>query len=132
MDMKVLKKTVEKIVLRETMTLEQLYEFMMQNATKLPGGFKLKKGLFDKAIFFDVFMQQQPKITVRGKTITVRRMGNKSFSGIGNMPTLDFKAIKQTAQAVKDGGLNKSISGGAEYFANVCDAMRELLKTRLG
>ncbi len=31
MDMKVLKKTVEKIVLRETMTLEQLYEFMMQN-----------------------------------------------------------------------------------------------------
>jgi len=42
------------------------------------------------------------------------------------------KAIKQTAQAVKSGGYSKAISGGAEYFGSVCDAMRDLLEARVG
>jgi hypothetical protein len=131
MNINVMKKTVEKIVLREPITLEYLYELMIQTPAKLPGSFKLKKGLMSKSIYFDVFVQEQPRITVKGNTVTVRRMRKKSNVGIGNMPSMDFKAMKQTAQAVKDGGFTKSISGGAEYFVSVCDAMRELLKSRL-
>jgi len=132
MDMKTMQKTVEKIVLQEPITLEELHELMKQNSENMPGKFKFKKGLFGKSILFDVFMQTQPRITVKENTVTVRRMGNSTSVGVGNMPAMDFKAMKQTAQAVKGGGLGKAVSGGAEYFVSVCDAMVELLQTRVG
>ena len=78
MDMNVLTKTVEKITLNEAMTLEQLYELMTQNIDKMPKGFKLKKGLMGKSILFDVFMQTQPKITVKDNLVTIRRMGKET------------------------------------------------------
>ena len=130
MDMNVLMKTVEKITLTEPITLEQLYELMMKNNDKIPEKFKLKKGLMGKSILFDVFMQTQPCLTVKDNTVTVRRMGNKTEVGIGDMPSLDFKAIKQGLGAVKEGGLSKSISGGAEYFVRICDIMNEILKDK--
>lgn len=132
MDMKALQKTVDKIVLSEAMTLEQLHELMVQNSEKMPGKFKLKKGLFGKAILFDVFMQTQPRITIKDNTVTIRRMGNSTTVGIGNMPKMDFKDMKQRIGAVKEGGLGKAVSGGAEYFGKACDAMQELLKPRVG
>lgn len=128
MDMKVLQKTVEKIVLKEPISLEKLYELMIENQEKMPGKFKLKKGIIGKSILFDVFMKTQPKITLKENTIIIRRVGNTTSVGVGNMPAMDFKAIKQSVQAVKEGGLSKSVSGGAEYFGNVCNATREILK----
>lgn len=129
MKMDVLSKNVEKIKLKNPMTLDQLYELMMQNIEKMPGKFKLKKGIMGKAILFDVIMQTQPRITVKDNIVTVRRMGNSTSVGVGNMPSVDFKDMKQRAQAVKEGGFSKAISGGAEYFGSVCDAMVELLQT---
>ncbi|HZK28493.1 MAG TPA: hypothetical protein VFD00_13235 [Thermoclostridium sp.] len=129
MKMDVLSKSVEKINLKESMTLEQLYDLMKQNSEKMPGKFKLKKGLFGKSILFDVVMQTQPRITVKNNLVTVRRMNNSTSVGVGNMPTMDFKDMKQRAKAVKEGGFGKAISGGAEYFGSACDAMVELLKT---
>lgn len=128
MDMKVLQKSVEKIELNQAITIEELYDVMIENSDKLPGKFKLKKGLMGKAILFDVFMQTQPRITVKDNTITIRRIENKTSVGIGNLPSMDFKDIKQRTKAVKEGGFSKAISGGAEYFTSVCDSMIELLE----
>ncbi len=131
MDMDVMKKTVEKIELVKPLTLEELYQMMMENSNKFPGKFKLKKGLSGKAIDFDVFMKTEPKITLKDNVVTIRRIGNSTSVGIGNMPAMDFKAIKQTIGSVKEGGMGKAVSGGAEYFSQVCDAMQELLQNYL-
>ena len=128
MKMDVLSKTVEKITLKNPMTLEELYDLMKENSEKLPEKFKLKKGVLGKSIHFEVVMQTDPKITIKDNIVTIRRMGNSTEIGIGNMPSLDFKDLKQRTQAIKEGGLGKAISGGADYFASVCDAMVELLK----
>lgn len=131
MDINVLKKTTEKITLKDPMTIEELYELMMQNSDKMPGKFKFKKGLLGKSIMFDVFMQNQPRITVKDDLVTIRRMGNKTSVGIGDLPSMDFKAIKEGFEAVKDGGISKVVSGGAEYFVSVCDAMLALLSNNI-
>lgn len=127
MSMEVLTKSVEKITLTEAMTLEQLYDLMTNNQEKLPGKFKLKKGMLGKSINFDVFMQVEPRITVKDNVVTVRRVGKSTEVGIGNMPSMDFKDMKQRFSAVKEGGIKKSVTGGAEYFVGVCNAMVELL-----
>lgn len=127
MDMDVMKKSVEKITLKEEMTLGQLYDLMKENKDIMPGEFKLKKGILGKSINFDVFMQTEPRITVKDNVVTVRRMGKSTEVGIGNMPSMDFKDMKQRLKAVKDGGIKKSVTGGAEYFVGVCNAMVELL-----
>lgn len=128
MKMDVLSKTVEKINLKEVMTIEQLYDLMKENSEKLPEKFKLKKGVLGKSIHFEVVMQTDPKVTVKDNIVTIRRVGNSTEVGIGNMPSLDFKDLKQRTKAIKEGGLGKAISGGADYFASVCDAMVDLLK----
>lgn len=128
LSIKELSKTVEKIKLKEDMTLEELYKLMMESSESLPGKFKLKKGLMGKSILFDVFMQTQPRITVKDKLVTIRLMGNSTEVGIGKMPSLDFKDLKQRTQAIKDGEWGKAATGGPQYFVNVCDAMVELLK----
>ncbi len=129
MDMDVLTKTVEKIELKNSISLEEINDLMLENAEKFPGKFKLKKGLMGKAINFDVFMQTQPKITIKDKIVTIRRVGNSTSVGIGNMPSMDFKDLKQRVNAVKDGGLGKAVSGGADYFSSVCDVMQDILKS---
>ena len=45
MKMDVLSKNVEKITLKEAMTLEEMYDLMKTNSEKLPEKFKLKKGI---------------------------------------------------------------------------------------
>lgn len=127
MNMDVMKKSVEKITLKEEMSLDQLYDLMKENQEELPAKFKLKKGLMGKSINFDVFMQTEPRITVKDKVVTIRRMGSSTKVGIGSMPSLDYKDMKQRVKAVKDGGIKKSVTGGAEYFVGVCNAMVELL-----
>lgn len=122
-----LSKTVEKINLKEDMTLEELNDFMMKNAESLPAKFKLKKSFMGKAILFDTNMQVQPRVTVKDKEVTIRLMGNSTSVGIGNMPSMDFKDLKQRAKAVKEGGIGKAVTGGNEYFISICDAMVELL-----
>ncbi|MDY0236600.1 MAG: hypothetical protein RBR71_11245 [Gudongella sp.] len=123
-----LTKTVEKINLKEEMSLEELNDFMMENTEKLPAKFKLKKSIIGKAILFDTNMQVEPRVTVKDKEITIRYMENSTSVGIGNAPSLDFKDLKQRAKAVKEGGFGKAVTGGPEYFISICDAMVELLK----
>ncbi|NLC03765.1 MAG: hypothetical protein GX787_05715, partial [Tissierellia bacterium] len=110
MKMDVLSKNVEKITLKEAMTLEEMYDLMKTNSEKLPEKFKLKKGILGKSINFEVVMQTEPKITIKDNIVTIRRMGNSTEVGIGKMPSLDFKDLKQRTQAVKEGGFGKAIS----------------------
>jgi len=127
MDMKTMSKTVEKFTLREPVTLEDLYALMTQRWTaQLPGNFKLKKGLFGKSIQFDVYMNMQPKVTVKDNVVTVRRWESST-----QVNGIDFKAATQRIDALGSGGLKKAAFGGLEYFIGVCDAMRELLSDKI-
>lgn len=131
MDLKAMGKAVEKYNLSAPMTLDELYELMNQRwAAELPGAYKLKKGLFGKSILFDVYMQVQPKITVKGNLVTCRKMNSQTTVSSGGLG-IDLKASKQYMAAMKEGGLKKAVSGGPEYFHGVCDALREVLKDKI-
>lgn len=131
MDLKTMQKSSEKFTLRDSITLDELHGLMTQNDAEFPGRFKLKKGLFGKSITFDVVMQTLPKVTVKDNLVTVRRFRSSSTVSVGGMPAMDFKAMSQTSDAIKSGGLGKAVTGGQEYFLSVCDAMRALLANRV-
>ncbi len=135
MDMKALQKAVEKYTLREAMGIEDLHSLMVGSGAQFPGNFKLKKGLFGKSITFDVYMQVQPRITVKDNVVTCRKMSSSTTvsTGVSSNATvgMDIKASKQYKDAMKEGGLKKAISGGPEYFLGVCDALREVLKDKM-
>lgn len=127
MDLKSMQQSKKTITLREPMPLDRLHALMVENAGRFPGKFKLKKGLFGSSITFDVLMQIQPVIKVKDNTVTIRKIQNKTQVGIGGGPMADFKHLQQTANAVKEGGFKKAITGGAEYFLQVCSVLEELL-----
>ena len=134
MDLKAMGKSVEKYTLREPMTIEDLYSLLTQGSIGFPGNFRLKKGLFGKSILFDVYMQVQPRITVKENIVTCRKISSSTTvsTGIGGASFgTDLKASKQYRDAMRDGGLKKAISGGPEYFHGVCDALREVLKDKV-
>ena len=125
-------KSTDKFTLNASMTPEELYELMAQRWTaEMPGKFVLKKGLGGKSIAFDVYMQIQPVVTVKGNIVTVKKITNKTNVSVGGVGG-DFKAMKQAASALKDGGIKAAALGGQEYFNSVCDAIREVLKDRAG
>ena len=130
MDLKSMSKVVEKLVLHDSISLEELHNFMEQTGISFPGKFKLKKGLFGPYIGFDTFMQVQPRIKVKGNTVVIRKINVSTQVGVGGM-SIDIKATQQSIGAVKEGGLGKAISGGQEYFLSVIEKTRELLKSRM-
>ena len=131
MDLKAMSKTVEKYTLREALSYEDLYNVMIQSGVQFPGQFKLSKGILGKSIVFDVYMQVQPKVTIKDNVVTVRKMSNSSSVSVMGGPAIDIKASKQSKDAMKEGGFMKGITGGGDYFNDVCDLMREVLKDRI-
>ena len=131
MDLKAMTKTTEKFTLREELSLEQLYDVMMQSGIQFPSQFKLAKGLLGKAIDFEVYMQVLPKITVKNNVVTVRRTESKSTISVLGSPSVDLKAQRQGRDAAKQGGFMKSITGGQDYFNDICDLMRIALQSRI-
>ena len=129
MDKKDMHKANEKIELSAPMTIEELFELMQQNASAIPGEFKLKKGMMGKKIEFAVYMQTQPVVSIKDKTVKVNRVFNKTSVSVGGIGG-DIKNMKERVAAAKEGGLAKAAFGGQEYFVNVCSAMVELLKSR--
>ena len=130
MGLKEMTKTVEKFTLREPISIEELNDLMVQNATGFPGNFKLKKGL-GKSIVFDVLMTIQPIVTVKGNVVVVKRIQNSTKISIGGGPSVDRKAVQQRVQAAKEGGLGKAITGGVDYYLNIVEVMRGLLQSRM-
>ena len=132
MDIKTMQKAVEKYTLREPMTLDELHQLMTQRwNAELPGTFKLKKGLLGKSIQFDVYMQVQPKVTIKDNVVTCRKFTNATEVSVGKSPSIDIKNAKQRIDAAKEGGVKKAALGGVEYFLGVCDAMREVLMDKM-
>jgi hypothetical protein len=134
MDMKEANKSSEKFILKNSLTLEELHKIMSD--AEMPGKFKLKKGLFGKSITFDVYMQIQPRITIKENVVTVRKIKSSSTVSVGDSPEIDFKDMKERIGAVKEGasggggfaaGLKKAALGGQEYFLGVCNSVREVL-----
>ena len=126
MDMKAMNKSKEVIKLSKPITVDELFELMEQNKEMFPGTFK--KAKVGKAINFDVYMQILPKVIVKGNTVTVKKFNSSTKVGIGGGPMMDFKAMKQSKDAIKEGGLKSAIQAGPQYFHAVCDNMVELLK----
>jgi len=132
MDIKTMQKAVEKYTLKDPMTLDELYQLMtMRWGEELPGTFKLKKGLLGKSIQFDVYMQVQPKVTVKDNVVTCRKFTSSTEVSVGGSPGIDIKNMKQRIEAGKEGGIKKAAMGGVEYFLGVCDGMREVLKDKM-
>jgi hypothetical protein len=130
MDLKTMAKVVEKFELRDPITLNELFNLMMQSGIEFPGKFKMKKGLLGPYIGFDTYMTVQPRVKVKGNRVTVRKINVSMSVGVGRV-SIDVKDTQQRLQAAKTGGLSKALTGGPEYFINVIEKMRELLKTRL-
>lgn len=131
MDMRSLSKTVREFTLREAITIEELYQLMMERSGAFSGPFKLKKGLFGKSIKFAVVMQVQPVIKVKDKVVTARAISNKTEVSVGGGPSMDFKDIRQRAAALKEGGLGKALMGGQERFHQICDELQSILAERM-
>ena len=129
MDKKDLYKAGEKIELSAPMTIEELFDLMQQNSASIPGQFQMKKGLMGKKIEFGVYMQTQPVVSVKDKTVKVTRVFNKTEVSVGGVGG-DIQNMKDRMAAAKEGGLKKAAFGGQEYFVDVCAAMVELLKPR--
>ena len=126
-ELKEMSKVVEKFTLKDSMTIDELYQLMTERWTaEMPGKFKRKKGLLGNYIQFDVYMLILPVVTVKGNVVTVRRQSQSTQVG-----GVDFKETKQRINAAKEGGLKKAATGGMEYFLDVCNAMREILQDKI-
>ena len=138
MDMKTMMKAAEDYKLREPLTLEELFDIMQTSNIVFPGQFKISKGLFGKAIVFDTFAEVQPRVTVKDKTVKVRKAETNTGSTIPSRQREEGVRINLNRAAgdiktMKEGGLDGLLSGhssGPEYFNNVCDRMRDLLQDR--
>ena len=106
MDQKAMAKIVEKFQLRNTFTYEELYDMMVKSDVGFPGQFKINKGIFGTSILFETYMAVQPTVTIKNTTVTVRRF-----------------EVPQ-----REGPFTKGWIGGSEYFNEVCNKMRELLR----
>jgi len=75
-------------------------------------------------------MQTFPRVTVKNNIVTVRRFNSSTQVSVLGSPSVDIKDMSQRIEAAKEGGLKKAALGGQEYFLEVCDEMREILKDK--
>ena len=132
----VLKKTNESLILRESISLEELYSLMEQVKTRFPGEFRSKKGMFGTSIVFDKYMGFGTVIKVKETIIKIKRIDPSNNSkNRKNKSVAHLVNIVKTAQSVYDamttGEVNEDLLGGPNYFKDICDAMRELLQSRM-
>ena len=126
MNLKEMSRNPQKITLKDPMTIEDLYSLMTEKWTpEMPGPFKFKKGLFGKSIKFNIYMQIVPTVKVKDNLVIIRRTQQSTTVG-----GVDIKDMSQRMSALKEGGLKKAAMGGMEYFVNICEALREILKDR--
>ena len=71
-----------KLVLKQPISLDELYELMIRNKTAFPGNFSLKKSLFGDSIDFDIRMNLQPRITVKNTNVTLKAIARKNKSTV--------------------------------------------------
>jgi len=131
-----MKKSKESLVLREPITLDELYSLMEQGRARFPGDFKLKKGLFGASIVFKRYMDIGAKITTKENTVIVKRTEvEKNVNRNNRMSISKMADIVQTTQSVihtvKTGEVSENLMGGANYFKGICEVMHELLQSRM-
>ena len=131
-----LKKTKESLILRESISLDELYSLMERAKTRFPGEFKSKKGIFGTSIVFDKYMGFGTIIKVKKTMINIKRIDPSSNSkSRKNKSMAHLVNVVKTAQSVYDsmttGEVNEDLLGGPNYFKDICDAMRELLQSRM-
>ena len=126
-----------KFVLKEPMSLDELYDLMTQNKNAFPGNFKLKKGLFGSSIDFDVRMYLQPKINVKNNIVTVKTVQRENNNTV-KVGGVDLGSLQKGLQTVKEGGLGglvnsvaDSLTEGENYYQNIVNSMEELLQSRM-
>ena len=136
MDMKAMMKAAEDYKLREPLTLEELFDIMQTSNIAFPGQFKISKGVFGKAIVFDTFAEVQPRVTVKDKTVKVRKTETNTGSTIPSRDRkeglrIDLTEAARDIKAMKEGTFTAGLTAGPDYFNAVCDRMRELLQDRI-
>lgn len=132
MSLKEMQKSSDTYTLREAMTLEELHQLLQARWTKdMPGTFKLKKSLLGKHIRFETRRQVQPRVKIKDNVVTIRKLKDTSTLSVGGGPALDLKDMKQMGKDIKAGGMKAAVTGGADYFNGVCDALRQVLSDKL-
>ncbi|MDL2237541.1 hypothetical protein LJC56_06900 [Christensenellaceae bacterium OttesenSCG-928-K19] len=120
-------KNKEVMKLNKAMTLEEIEQILCERLDTEKFQFKLKKGIMGKGIEFETVMQILPRLTVKGDEVRILRVTSKTTVSVGGSPGMDFKAMGQFSNAIKDGGIKGALTGGQSYFESVCDAVREAL-----
>ena len=120
-------KSVEKFELREAIDIDALFSLMQQSGIVWPRQYKVSKGLFGKTIAFDSYMNTVPTIHVKNNIVQVKREQPKSDVQVLGVSRNAVKAQNEMFGGIKDGGLKKGLTGGQDYFLDVCSLMRDLL-----
>ena len=133
----IIQKKKESIILCEQISLDELYSEMEQNKARLPGEFRLKKGLFGTSIVFDKYMGYCVAVKVKGAKVTMKRIDPGSNSKSRRNQSAEHLAeMGRSAQSVissiMSGEVSDDLLGGPNYFKNICEVMRELMKDRWG
>ena len=129
-------KSKETLVLREPVSLDELYILMEQSKDRFPGDFKLKKGLFGTSIVFDKHMDFGAKVQVKEDTVILKRKEPSNNTNSHKRKSIgQLVEVAETAQsainAVKAGEVSEDLMGGPNYFKSICEAMHELLQSRI-
>jgi len=135
--LKEMSKMQEKYTLMNALAIEDLYQLMTERwNTELPAGpFILKKGMMGKTVQFPTYMKVQPVVSVKGNVVVCKKTEGASVEVMG----VNRKDRKQRTEAYKEakadggflGGMKAATFGGAEYFSDVCNKLREILQDRM-
>lgn len=110
--------TEKKIELASEMTIEELFEVLKANgACTQWGDLKLKKFL-GKKIAFPKVSRAYATVTVKGKTVTVKKTVESANSGV----SVGGVNLNNVGKNPVD-----TVAGGNEYFKGVCDAVETAL-----
>jgi len=140
MDMAKLKemnKSVEKYKLANAMTIEELFQLMVERwNTELPAGqFIIKKGMMGQKIEFPSYQTVQPIVTVKGNEVVCKKTEGTKVEVMG----VNHKDRNQRNKAFNEGneaggflqGMKNAAMGGVEYYLGVCDTMRGILQDKM-
>ena len=118
--------TVRKIQVNAPMELEEVYELLKvdQNVTAIAMP-ELKKGLLGNSISFPKVSRVTPTVTVKGTTITIKKISDASKTSVTVGGSLSFALDKDLGKNAVH-----TADAGTAYFQSVAAAVETALAGR--
>jgi len=120
------------ITLRESITLEELYDLMKKRwPSSIPGSFKLKKTFFSKCIEFDYYLMVYINVRIASPIVLGQKSTVKNNTVCVDFQQLDPSSAAKSPEVQAVGGYEKAVPLSGEYYKAVVEAMREVLKDKI-